>query len=301
MKTHFSTVLALFLVLTVIGAGYAQDEDHEFGGFGGKKADVFPKWAANGSIGYTATGGNIDTQAVVGDFKLTHDRQWTGHILKSGISYGNVTYPDGDPITNVNNFFGNYKLEGYLYHNRKPYLWSLVGAESDQFQGFWGRYLAEAGIGYSYFGVSDYVLKSEVGYAFVDTNWINKVEIEDGEFHYWEPTHNGLVRLIASIPISKLVLFTEEAKYRHNFDDENDYVVNSETGLSFRLTDKLSFKTAFNIAYTNQPGPIEQLDGTGTVVTVDDDADPATDEVANLVPSERTAYGWTNALVISFF
>lgn len=301
MKAFRLAIIALAIVFLLAGIGYAQDEDHEFSSFDGKKATLFPKWSSSGSIGYNTTGGYIDTQAVIGDFQLVHDRQWTSHIGKAGIAYGTVTYPEGDPITNVNNYFGNYKVEAYVYENRKPYFWGLIGALSDEYQGFWGRYLAEAGFGYSFFGISPYVLKGEVGYAFVDTNWINKVEIEDGEFHYWDPTHNGLARLIASIPISQYVLFTEEATYRHNIDDEDDYLVESSSGLSFRLSSKMSFKTSFNIAYTNVPGPIEEMDETGAVVMLDDDNDPATDEIASLVPTERTTYGWTNALVISFF
>ncbi len=292
-------IIGIFLLLLVM-PGWARDDGHKFTKFDSAK-DKYPSWAASGAIGYNTTGGYIDTQAIVGDFKLAHERQWTGHYLNSGISYGNVTYPEGDPINNVNNYFGEYKIEAYVYKNRKPYFWGLGGAQSDEFQGFWGRYIAEAGFGYSFLGTSDYVLKSEVGYAFVDTNWINKVEIDEGEFHLWEPTHNGLARLIASIPISKLVLFTEEVKYRHNFDDDNDYLVDSATGLNFRLTDKLSFKTTFDISYTNQPGPITELDKAGAPVMVDDDGDPATDEIESLVPTERASYGWSNALVISFF
>ena len=302
MKTGLVIFLVGILIAAVCGIGYAQTDDkHKFDQFAGKKAEAFPAWSSSGSIGYNATGGYIDTQSLVGDFILTHDRQWTSHILKSGIAYGNVTYPQGDAVLNVNKYYGNYKLEAYIYQNRKPYFWGLGGADSDQFQGYWGKYAAEAGFGYSFFGISDYVLKAEIGYAFVDTNWINKTEIDNGELHYWDPTHNGLVRLIASVPIVKMVLFTEEASYRHNFQDQDDYVVDSTSGLNFRLTAKLSFKTGFKINYTNMPGLVEALDETGKVIVYDNDRDPATPDVAMLRPTDRTSYGWTNALVISFF
>jgi Protein of unknown function, DUF481 len=293
--------ISIFLLLSALPAVAQTEEPHDFQEFSGEEPEKYPKWSASGSIGYNSSGGYIETQAVAGDLQLAHERQWTGHLVKSGINYGNVTYPEGDPINNVSNYFGNYKIEAYVYKDRKPYFWSLLGAESDEFQGFWGRYIAEAGFGYSFFGMKDYVVKSEVGYAFVDTNWINKVELENGEFHLWEPTHNGLARQIIAVPILSFVNFTEEATYRHNFQDEDDYVVDSATGLSFRLTSKLSFKTTFDISYTNQPGPIEELDETGAAIMIDDDGDPNTDDVASLIPADRTAYGWTNAIVISFF
>ncbi len=307
MKTTLIMALVLGLVGFLAGDIYAQtDEDHEFEKFDGMKdGEKFPIWSSAGSIGYSATGKRINTSTLTGDFNLSRFGKWTNSILSSGITYGDVMYPGGSPIINANSYFGKYKFEGYLMQNKKPYLWTMLGADSDEFLGYWGRYIAEAGLGYSFFGTSDAVLKTEVGYAFVDTNWINKVEIEDGEFHYWDPTHNGLARLIASIPIKSYILFAEEATYRHNIDDEDDYSVESDTSLSFKLTGNLSFKTLYSITYANVPGPVEELDPYGNVVTYpyDDDGDPLTPdvEVDGLVPADRVAYTWTNALVISFF
>ncbi|MCB9478023.1 MAG: DUF481 domain-containing protein [Deltaproteobacteria bacterium] len=297
--------LILMFALLALPTFAAAQDDYQIGTFGEKtpesEVEKYPLWTANGSLGYNASGGYVDTNSVVGDLAVTHERRWVGHFLKGGIAYGTVTYPEGDPIVNVNNYFGNYKFEVYLAKNRKPYLWGLLGALSDEFQGFWGRYTAEAGLGYSWFGTADAVLKTEAGYAFIDTNWINRVELEDGSFHYWEPTHNGLARLIAAIPIfEKSVQFTEEATYRHNFQDDKDYSVDTATGLTFKLTDRVSFKTAFTLNYTNQPGLVDELDETGQNVTFDDDGDPATPDVNSLVETERASYGWTNAIVVTF-
>lgn len=301
MKRTVLFAIIIFAMLWLAQIAAAQ-ESHEFSTFEKKEAaeTVYPKYLGNGSVGYSSTGGNIETNTLVGDLLLGLETTWTNHYVKAGITYGQVKYPDGEPIKNANSYFGNYKFEGYLTRTKKPYLWSLIGAQSDEFQGFWGRYFLEAGFGYSWFGISAYVLKTEIGYAFVDTNWINKVEIDDNEFHYWEPTHNGLFRLIASVPISKIILFDEEAVYRHNLEDEDDYMVSSSTGLSFKLLGNLSYKTMFSITYTNQPGPIEELDEYGNVVLIDD-GDPLTVDPVSLVPAKRTAYGWTNALVYSFF
>jgi len=262
---------------------------------------LFPKWSSEGAIGYTATGKRIKTNAINGDVNVTREGQWTNNFLDGGITYGDVTYPEGDPIASANRYFGTYKLEGYLTRTKKPYLWTLAGAESDQFQGFWGRYTGQGGVGYSYFGTAPQILKTEIGYAFVDTNWIEKKEIDDNEFHYWEPTHNGLARLVAQIPIYGYARFSEEVTYRHNIEDQDDYSVSSSTGLAFRLTSRLSYKTIFQIDYTNQPGLVESLDPYGAVITFDDDGDPATDPVSALEPNEYAAYTFTNALVISFF
>ncbi|MDP8223366.1 MAG: DUF481 domain-containing protein [Candidatus Lernaella stagnicola] len=300
-KTILTMLVIVFLAVPF--AAHSQDpdlpEDNE-PDVGAQNAQ-FPAWSSNGSVGYSLIGKRVKSNSLTGDLNVTREGQWTNNFIKSGITYGDVTYPDGDPIINANRYFGNYKLEGYLTRAKKPYLWALVGAESDEFQGFWGRYNLEGGVGYNFFGVAKHVLKTELGYAFVDTNWIEKKEIEDGEFHYWEPTHNGLARVIAAVPILSYALFTEEVMYRHNVSDQDDYYVESTTGLAFRLTSKLSFKTSFNINYTNKPGFVEELDLTGAVVTYDDDGDPATDQIAALELNERASYSLNNALVISFF
>ena len=56
-----------------------------------------------------------------------------------------------------------------------------------------------------------------------------------GELHYWEPTHNGLARLIILVPIMNTVLLGEEASHRHNVQDKDDYTVESSTSLTFKI------------------------------------------------------------------
>ena len=128
MRKHAISATILLLLLIPLSLAFAEDDKHKFEDFEGKQAKEFPKWAANGSVGYNTSGGYVDTTNIVADLLVTHDRQWTGHQLKGGIAYGTVTYPDGDPIKNVNNYFGNYKIEAYVYKNRKPYFWGLGGA-----------------------------------------------------------------------------------------------------------------------------------------------------------------------------
>ncbi|MDP8255121.1 MAG: DUF481 domain-containing protein [Candidatus Alcyoniella australis] len=291
---HFKLISAMtILVLLIAVPAIAQDEATE--------GDQFPKWSASGTLGYTMTSAYVKTNSLVGELQGAREGVWTNHLLKGGVTYGNVIYPDGDPILNANSYFGEYKFEGYLLRNKKPYLWGLLGYQSDEFSGFWTRYLGEVGVGYSFLGISDSVLKTELGYAFVDTRWIEKKEIETDEFHFWEPTHNALARLIAEVPLKSYMLFSEEASVRLNLADEDDYTAQSTTGLSFKLSQALSFKTSFAITYTNTPGFIERLDKEGNVVNYDDDGDVDTDDVPELINAEYASYTWINALVISFF
>lgn len=300
MRKSLISSLLIIMVALFVGTSLAQETAE------------FPKFSANGSIGYSMTGGNIITHGASGDFQFMHEDKWLNNIVKAGGNYGNAIYDTGDPIINVNNYFGNYKFEGFFMENKKPYAWGLLGYEMDEFQGFWNRYLAEAGLGYSYFGKRPEVLKTEVGYAFIDTVWALPKEIEDDEFHLWEPTHNMLFRLIASVPFKEYILFTEEASYRFDMLDTFNQVVDTKTALTFKLSSRLSFKTSFNLSYINDPGLIEKVDkegnpvtqATGPIVT----PPPYTNSPVSLPGEEpvykksnRIAYSWVNALVISFF
>ncbi len=294
------SVRGMFTFLLAVVVSFAFSSSVLAGGGEGEDEEQLPRWYATGSFGYTATGGNSRTNTLAGSLEAGRVGIWTDHKLTAGITYGNVIYAGGDPIRNANSYFGKYKLDAYLMSNKKPYAWFGTGAECDEFQGYWGRYTVEAGPGYSFFGTDPVVLKLEAGYIFVDTNWINEKEV-DGELLLWEPTHNGLLRLIAELPLRDYLKFTEEAQYYVNFDDTQDYRMESTSALNVKLTDRLSFVTSFKVTYTNLPGLVEKLDEYGNVVTVDDDNDPATDPVPELVEAERVDYTWTNSLAIALF
>ena len=286
----------LFAALVVCLAAcvcFADDADS-----GGEQK--FPKWSGSGTLGYTTTGGNSRTNSLSGEFELTREGELTNNSFKAGITYANVIYA-GDPIKTANSCFGEYKFEAFFTRAKKPYAWGLLGAESDEFQGYWGRYKLEIGPGYSFFGTYEATLKLEVGYALVDTNWVNPKETNEGEYHLWETTHNALARVIASSPfMDDRVTLEEEVLYRANLEDWQDYVIEATSSVKVKLNDKVSLTATLDVTYTNQPALVEKLDENGNVVTYDDDGDPSTPEVPKLVPAQRLDYTLTNGLSVSF-
>lgn len=320
MKFRLFWVVALILLMAA--TAFAQDPEPELGvteepEIAGE--DDLPKWTASGSVGFTMTSGNSETRTATGGLEAARLGDWINNFFKAGISYGTVLYPEADDFTvNTNNIFGTYRFEGYYLPDKKPYFWVQGGAEFDPFQGFWQRYTIDGGPGYSFFGKSKYVLKIEAGYLWSLTRWIERVNIDPdydrsdtmlvdeddnpvthpddarGELHYWEPTHNGIVRLIASVPIQEWVLFTEEAVFAMNFMNEDDYKFISSTGMLFKITSRLGFSTNLKVSYFNSPGTVEDLDATGTAKS-DANGDTLYERADN------TDITWTNSLVISIF
>lgn len=309
MKKNLIGILILSLIL--VGGAFAQElgETEEPALADG---DDLPKWSASGAIGFAMTTGNSETLTATGGLEGSRLGNWTNHFARGWINYGAVKYPEAEDYQiNTNNFGMGYRFEGYYMADKKPYFWVSGTAESDQFQGFWQRYTIDGGPGYSFFGKSQYVLKLEAGYLFSLTRWIDKVninpdfsrsdidfagdpDIKQDDLHVWEPTHNGLARLIASVPVKDWLLLTEEALATMNFRNSSDYRFVSSTGAIFKLTSQLSFSSNLKVTYVNQPGLVDDLDETGTVHT---DATGA----GLLERADNTDTTWTNSLVISFF
>jgi hypothetical protein len=286
-------------ILVVASAAWADGEEKSREPEKAAAEQALPKWFASGSLGATLGGLNSRVFVVNAGFDGGRLGAWTNHVLKAGINYGNVIYSGNKPVLNVNNILANYRFEGFFMKDKKPYFWVRPAWMSDQFQGFWQQYSVDLGPGYSFFGTAPYVLKIEAGYMFLDTNWVEKKDIDPDpnkeDLHLWEPTHNGIIRLIASTPIQTWGLFSEEAYFLMNFMNEDDYRVGSATALTFKLTSRLSFQTAFKVLYTNTPPSVKNLDETGATRT------DATTGTPILKKAERTDYTWSNSLVVSFF
>ena len=297
MKRLFIILLAIAIVVLVSGSVFAEDETE-------KKKPSFPIFKVDASLAYSLMGGNITSHSLVGDFLFVHEDEWINDIIKLGGAYGTTAYANNHYINSVNRYFGNYKMEAFFMKNKIPYAWGLVGYEMDEFQGFWNRYLIEAGLGASVFGTQPTVLKFEAGYAFITTVWINEKELYTGKEHLWEPTHNLLFRIIASVPIKDVGLFSEEVTYFVNAIDSFDQKVISDTSFTFKIISKLSFKTSFKLQYINDPGWIDELDMNGDIVTrrIDTDGNGIDDADENVLEkSDRLIYSWVNGLVVTFF
>jgi putative salt-induced outer membrane protein YdiY len=284
-----ATVLLFATALLFCFAGLALADDSQ------ATPESFPKIKADGTIGYNLTGGNIKTDAAAGSAEFIHEDVWVNDIVKAGVNFSNVSYFGRRFNPNVNNYFGNYKFEGFVTKEKKPYLWAFLGYDSNEFIGYWNRYTGQAGPGYSFFGTDPTVLKLEVGYGFVDTVWAFPTEIDNNpkSMHIWEPTHNLMARLVFAYPYEKKFQIAEEASYRVNMQWTYDQEVDSATNLTFALTSRLSFRTTFTLQFLNNPGFVQKQDENGVSLVTSTGA-------KILTKSQRMSYSWINGLLVSF-
>jgi putative salt-induced outer membrane protein YdiY len=277
-KGSIQRIVPFVLMIALEAASMSSAQDTEPG----------PKWTSSGALGYTQSGGNTNASSVAMNWDLMREGVRTHMAWKAALNYGYTRYTDKDIVT-TNNNFALYKIDRFLSRSKKSYLFGQLQYQGDQFQGYWAKYMADAGFGYNWFGKTGPLLKTELGYSYIGWSYVEP----NKEGEYWEPTHNALFRLSLSHQVRDWLKVSEDAVSHRNLEHADNYQIESTTSATFRLTTRLGYKSAFTVRYNNQPLLVEEKDAYGAAV-VDENDEPV------LKSAERTDYTWTNMLVITF-
>lgn len=277
-------MLSLCLAMFISCSLSAQESgDHDAG------ADDGRKWTGSGALGYTQNGGNTNSSSVSSDLEIMREGILTDALFKAGLNYGYTRYTDKDIVT-VNNNFAQFKVERFFKEERRTYAFGQVGYESDKFQGYWAKYMADTGLGYNWISEDDHQLKTEVGYSYIGWSYVEPND--DGET--WDPTHNALFRVGYRKVVNERLKLSEDAAYYLNCEDTESFQAESRTALTVNLTSRLGYKTSLSLKYNNRPLMVAEKDRYGDTV-YDEDDEPV------LTEAERIDYTWSNMLVISMF
>ncbi|OGP60618.1 MAG: hypothetical protein A2V67_14425 [Deltaproteobacteria bacterium RBG_13_61_14] len=247
-----------------------------------------PPWKGSAALGYTQSGGNTNSTAINANAALSRDGELTDLGWQAGLLYGFTRYTDKN-ILSANNYFGLFRVDQFLTTSKRPYGFCQFQFQSDQFAGFWGKYMAEAGAGYNWWKSKKRSLKTEAGYAFIDWNYTEPSE--DGR--RWAPTNNSVARLRYWHQVLSWLALSEEAVYYLNLEDTREYQTESMSAAKIKLTDRIGFQSSLAVKYNNRPPLVEKKDAYGQTVH-DADGNPV------LERAKYTDYIWTNTLVLSF-
>jgi putative salt-induced outer membrane protein len=269
-------IILISIISVLLTASFAYSQD-------------LPKWAGTGSAGYVQTSGNTDSAAANGNLEFLREGYITDMTWKAGLNYGYTKYTT-KKIVSTDNYFALYKLDRYLSEDKRLYGFVQPQFQSDEFQGYWGKYMVDLGVGYNWIPPNHQKLKTEAGYSFIDWNYIKPDE--DG--HEWKDTHNALARLIYSNNLREWLQVGQEALYYVNVEESDDYHIESFTYGNFKLSDRLSYKVSLTVKYNNKTQLIERKDKYGSTAT-----DTSGDPILNR--ADHTDIIWANALVFSFF
>jgi putative salt-induced outer membrane protein len=229
----------VFLIFFATAVGYSQDQDEK-------------KWTDEAELSYVDTGGNTDLMSLSGNNLLTN----RFNEKLRGMWKVSALYGETDGVKDAERYATRLRLE-YLITDR---LFSsiMAGWLKDEFSGIDSRYYIGPGVGYKFLTGPKHSLEGELG-----VNYVTEEYTDDTEADYMQGRAFGAYEYA----FSKKNKFSQSLEFLYDFEESDNYNINSETALITALSDYLSLKTSYEIKYDNQPVP-ETLEETDTVLAV---------------------------------
>lgn len=209
-------------------------------------------WGNQTELSFVQSDGNSEVTTFAGRNTLTLKQ---GEALLYTWELGGL-YGESDDQRNSERYFT--KLRGDYFFTERYYAALLGGWNKDNFAGIDGRYYAGAVGGYKLLVGPKHLWAVEAGADYVDEEYTNDTERDYlrgrtfTEYQYLFTEKNR---------------FLQSVEYLHDFDESDNYNVNTETSITSAINDALSLKASFKVYYDNDPVPAT-LDDTDTLLTV---------------------------------
>jgi putative salt-induced outer membrane protein len=229
-------VMVLLVVFSMLTAVFAEEK----------------KWADEAELSFVDTGGNTDVVSLSAKnlLKYTFTEELKGAWKLSAL------YGESDGVKNAERYSTELRLDYLLTDQLFSAL--IAGWLEDEFAGIESRYYLGPAVGYKFFNGPRHFLVSEVGLNYV------KEEYTDGtEKDYLEGRAFGQYQYA----FTEKNRFSQSLEFLYDFEDSENYRVNSETALISALSDYLSLKASYEIKHDNKPVP-STLEETDTILSV---------------------------------
>ena len=229
-------LVALCICVAVVSAAYAEEK----------------KWTDEAELSFVSTGGNTEVVSLSGKnlLKYTITDKLLG-TWRLGALYGET-----DNVKTAERYFTDLRLD-YLF-SAKIYFFGMGGWLQDEFTGIESRYFIGPGAGYRFLIGPKHFLDAEAGINLVKEDYTNNTEEE-----FLEGRLYGLYQY----SLSEKNKFSQSLEFLYDFDDSDNYRINSETAFITALSDYLSLKTSYEIRHDNEPIPVT-LKETDTILSV---------------------------------
>ncbi|MDW7644428.1 MAG: DUF481 domain-containing protein [Desulfuromonadales bacterium] len=198
------------------------------------------KWSDEAELSYVDTSGNTEVTTLSAKNKL--QATLTERILatwKLQALYGET---DGEKTAEsyMTELRGDYALSERLY------TFGAAGWLQDKFAGIDSRYTFGLGIGYKFLDGPKHFLRGEAGLTYTMDEYTDGSSEEYlggrlfGEYQYQFTEKNR---------------FSQTLEYLPDFENSDNWLLNSETALIAALNSFLSMKTSYVVKYDNEPAP----------------------------------------------
>ena len=224
------------------------------------------KWIDEAELSFVNTSGNSKTSTFAAKnllkIKFTHklEGEWDIAALKSQ-STDKTT--DRNELT-AERYSTNLKLS--YFFTERLYSGLITGWSRDEFAGLQNKYYAGAFVGYKFLTGPKHLLKGELGLNYADEDYTTQKELknfEDKDFV------EGRAFGIYEYSLTEKTKFSQSVEYLGDFDDPNNYKVNSLSALTVAISDIFSIKPSYEVRYVNKvPVDINTTDRILTVALV---------------------------------
>ncbi len=210
------------------------------------------KWVDEAELSFVDTGGNTDVVSLSAKnlLKYSFSEELTGAWKLSAL------YGESGGVKTAERYSTELRLD-YLLTER---LFSalIAGWLKDEFAGIESRYYLGPAVGYGFLNGPRHFLVGEVG-----VNYVTEEYIDGTEEDYLEGRASGQYQYA----FTEKNRFSQSLEFLYDFEDSDNYRVNSETALISALSDYLSLKASYEIKYDNKPVP-STLEETDTILSV---------------------------------
>jgi putative salt-induced outer membrane protein len=204
-------------------------------------------WKGSLGLAYLATSGNTDTSTFGLDFTLNREAQPWGFEALAQFNRAE----DSGVVTAERYLLSARALRAL---NERWDFFAGLSAEKDEFAGFELRGMVETGVVYKALMGPKHHLAFDVGLTWTDED---RVEPEPDADYL-----GGLAGLAYEWKISDSASFTQRFLFYPNFDNSDDWRLNSDTGIQAAINDWLALKFGYELRYRNEP--IGDADDTDT-------------------------------------
>ncbi|MBF0383069.1 MAG: DUF481 domain-containing protein [Magnetococcales bacterium] len=233
------SALALAVAISIFGVGNVSFADDD------KKA-----WSAQTELSFVNTTGNSDSQNLALKNSLKYDLtqkiklDWKLSIIR-GESDGELSSESYAT-----------SLRGDYSYSKSLFLFITTGWEKDEFAGTESKISVGPGLGYKIIDGPKHSLSTEAGVNYVQEQFTDDT---DNSFA------NGRLFTEYGYQFNKKSKFTQSVEYLHDFDNTDNFNVNSETAVTTAFNDIFSLKIGYTVKYDNEP-LTSSFDKTDTVL-----------------------------------
>ncbi len=213
-------------------------------------------WKGRAELAYTRTSGSSETEAMAGSLEGTAEAGNNRYAVKGSGLYGKT-----DGRASASRWTAQGRYERLL--TRRLFVFASAEYLKDTFSGYDARVAVGPGVGCDVLKSPGHELKVRISGLYNYDNF--SASSEDSETYA-----SGKIAASYEWRVSEQVGFRQLLDYSVSAEDTKVYFINSETGLTVRVSNALAIGVTYGLNYQNvPPGPdAEHLDTTFTTSLV---------------------------------